>query len=67
MTYLRASNNKLIDRSIRYIDLILREKNISLSYNEICYVLFEMLDKISADQAIVVATVDEIVRRNKPE
>jgi N-acetylmuramic acid 6-phosphate etherase len=67
MTYLRASNNKLIDRSIRYIDLILREKNISLSYDEICYVLFEVLDKISADQAIVVATVDEIVRRYKPE
>jgi hypothetical protein len=47
--------------------MILKEKNISLSYDEICYVLFEMLEKISTDQAIVVATVDEIVKRNKPK
>jgi len=67
MTYLRASNNKLIDRSIRYIEMILKEKNISLSYDEICHVLFETLEKISTDQAIVIATVDEIVRRNKPK
>ncbi|OFX43261.1 MAG: hypothetical protein A2X03_09375, partial [Bacteroidetes bacterium GWA2_40_15] len=40
MTYVKASNNKLIDRSIRYIDLILKNNNISASYNEICHALY---------------------------
>ena len=41
MTFLRASNNKLIDRAIRYIEMILSEKNISLSYGELCHILFD--------------------------
>jgi N-acetylmuramic acid 6-phosphate etherase len=63
MTYLRASNNKLIDRAIRYIDMILTQKNIVLSYNELCYTLFEMLEKTPSDQSIVLATVAEIEKR----
>ena len=63
MTYLRASNNKLIDRSIRYIDMILKSKNITLSYSEICYVLFEMLEVTTFDQSIVMVTVAEIERK----
>jgi N-acetylmuramic acid 6-phosphate etherase len=64
MTYLRASNNKLIDRSIRYIEMILKEKGIVLSYSEICHILFMMLEKTSTDQSIVLATVSEIERRS---
>lgn len=60
MTYLRASNNKLIDRAIRYIEMLLKEKCITISYNEICHVLFAMLEKIPSDQSIVIATVNEI-------
>jgi N-acetylmuramic acid 6-phosphate etherase len=63
MTFVRASNNKLIDRSIRYINMILKNKNISLSYVDICQNLFEMLEKTPTDQAIVLATVAEIERR----
>ncbi len=63
MTYLRASNNKLIDRAIRYIDMILAEKKIVLSYSELCYTLFEMLEKTPSDQSIVLATVAEIEKR----
>jgi N-acetylmuramic acid 6-phosphate etherase len=65
MTYVRASNNKLIDRSIRYIDMILKSKNISISYNDLCYLLFEMLEVTQADKSIVLATVTEAERRNK--
>jgi N-acetylmuramic acid 6-phosphate etherase len=61
MTYLRASNNKLIDRSIRYIDMLLLEKGISLSYSKICHTLFMMLEKTATDQSIVLATVNEIL------
>jgi N-acetylmuramic acid 6-phosphate etherase len=63
MTYVRASNNKLIDRAIRYIDLILKNKNITLSYDDLAYILFEMIEKTPADHAIVLATVEEIERR----
>lgn len=65
MTYLRASNNKLIDRAIRYIDMLLKNKNLVLSYNEICLILFEMLEITPPDQSIVLATVAEIERRDK--
>jgi N-acetylmuramic acid 6-phosphate etherase len=65
MTYLRASNNKLIDRAIRYIEMLLIRKNINMSYSELCYILFEMLEKTPPDQSIVMATVAEVERRNK--
>ncbi len=65
MTYLRASNNKLIDRAIRYIDLILQTKKINLPYNELAYAMFEMIEKTPADQSIVLATVEEIENRHK--
>jgi N-acetylmuramic acid 6-phosphate etherase len=65
MTYVRASNNKLIDRAIRYIDMLLRNKNLIFSYEELCHILFEMLEKTPSDQSIVLSTVGEIERRNK--
>jgi N-acetylmuramic acid 6-phosphate etherase len=65
MTYVRASNNKLIDRAIRYIDLILQNKKISLSYEDIAYILFDMIEKTPVDQAIVLATVAEIEKNYK--
>jgi len=63
MTYVRASNNKLIDRAIRYIDLILKNKKISLTYEELAHILFEMLEKTPVDHAIVLETVNEIEKR----
>ena len=63
MTYVRASNNKLIDRAVRYIDLILKNKNISLSYETLVHILFEMIEKTPVDKAIVLVTVDEIEKR----
>jgi N-acetylmuramic acid 6-phosphate etherase len=65
MTFVRASNNKLIDRAIRYVDLILKNKNISLSYEDLAYILFEMLEKTPVDQSIVLATVEEIEKYHK--
>jgi N-acetylmuramic acid 6-phosphate etherase len=65
MTYVKASNNKLIDRSIRYIDLILKNDNISASYSEICHALYDVLEVMPIDQSVVLTTVAEIKRRIK--
>jgi hypothetical protein len=43
--------------------MILSEKNISLSYGELCHILFMMLEKTPNDQSIVLATVEEVERR----
>jgi N-acetylmuramic acid 6-phosphate etherase len=64
MTFVRASNNKLIDRAIRYIDLILKNKNITIPYNTLAYLLFEMMEKTPVDSSIVLATVQEIENRD---
>jgi N-acetylmuramic acid 6-phosphate etherase len=63
MTYVRASNNKLIDRAIRYIDMILKNRNIILPYDQICHILFEMIEITPADSSIVLATVEEVEKR----
>ena len=63
MTYVKASNNKLIDRSIRYIDLILRNDKINTSYDEICYALYDVMEVLEPEQSIVLMTVEEIKQR----
>jgi N-acetylmuramic acid 6-phosphate etherase len=64
MTYVRASNNKLIDRAIRYVDLLLKNKNIELPFNTLAHYLYEMIESNPADQSVVLATVMEIEKRN---
>ncbi|MBI5010484.1 MAG: hypothetical protein HZB98_12740 [Bacteroidia bacterium] len=65
MTFVKASNNKLIDRSIRYIDLILKNDKIAASYEEICHALYDVLEIMPLDQSVVLNTVEEIKRRKK--
>jgi len=65
MTYVKASNNKLIDRAIRYIDIILKNDKITASYSEICHTLYEMLEKTPVDQSIVIVTAEKIKSRLK--
>jgi N-acetylmuramic acid 6-phosphate etherase len=43
MTYVRPSNNKLIDRSARYVMILLERSGIRLSYEEVIYRMFELL------------------------
>jgi len=65
MTYVKASNNKLIDRAIRYIDMILKTRKINLNYKKLAYILFEMIEITPVDQSIVLKTVTEIEKHYK--
>jgi len=44
MIYVRASNNKLIDRAARYIMILLQRSGKRMSYNEVIYTMFEQIE-----------------------
>ncbi len=53
MTWVRPSNNKLIDRAARYILRLLEQKGVSASYPEIIQMIFEEIDTLSENEAVV--------------
>jgi N-acetylmuramic acid 6-phosphate etherase len=57
MTWVRPSNNKLIDRTLRFSEYILRNKGVTVSYADIAYACFELMQTVAADQSIVAAVV----------
>lgn len=59
MTWVRASNNKLVDRAVRYVDTLLKLKGISVSYDELVYACFRLKESIPSDESLVLAMVKE--------
>lgn len=59
MTWVRASNNKLVDRAVRYVDTLLRQKGIVVSYDELVKACFRLKDQIPRDQSLVLTMVRE--------
>ncbi len=62
MTYVRPSNAKLIDRSIRYINYLLLEESINLTKGDIAKILKAVLKKEASEQALVIRTFDIILQ-----
>lgn len=63
MVFVRPTNKKLIDRSIRYIRLLLEDEGLSpLSYDEVCLALFEEFAGSRADEPVVVKTFERLKR-----
>ncbi len=60
MTWVRPSNYKLIDRSARYTMQLLKNRGITKPYEEIIEELFKTIDKMSADQSVVIETVKRL-------
>ncbi len=58
MTWVRASNNKLIDRAVRYANKLLIKKGITVSYEELVKVCFDLKEKTPRDQALVLKMVE---------
>lgn len=59
MTWVRASNNKLVDRAVRYVDTLLKQDGIVVSYEELVHACFRIKDRIPRDQSLVLTLVKE--------
>lgn len=57
MTWVRPSNNKLIDRSARYILQILSQLNVSVSYEEVVLRIFEEMEELDDNGPVVMKVV----------
>jgi N-acetylmuramic acid 6-phosphate etherase len=63
MTWVRASNNKLVDRAVRYASILLRQKGIDATYSDLVHACFRLKDDVPRDQALVLKMVEEIAKR----
>lgn len=59
MTWVRASNNKLVDRAVRYATTLLEQKGITVSYEDLVRACFSLKDEIPRDQALVLKLVEQ--------
>lgn len=59
MTWVRASNNKLVDRTVRYVDTLLKQKGITVSYEELVHACFRIKEQIPKDHSLVLKMVEE--------
>ncbi len=60
MTWVRASNFKLIDRTVRYVNYLLTRKGINKSYDELVYSCFQLKDQTPRDESLVLRMVAEL-------
>lgn len=61
MTFVRPSNNKLIDRAIRYIRLLCKKRGLPIpDYVKTAHLVFTYKDSLKAGNAIVLKVLEEI-------
>lgn len=60
MTWVRASNFKLIDRTVRYAFYLLEQKGIKVTYEELVFVCFRLREDTPRDEALVLRMVSEL-------
>lgn len=68
MTYVRPSNNKLIDRMTRYTLALLESRGVSCSYEEVVEVYFACREelmgaKLGAERPVVLELVNRLVKK----
>lgn len=59
MTWVRASNNKLVDRAVRYVDVLLKQKGVVVPYEELVHSCFRIKEQIPRDQSLVLTMMRE--------
>ena len=66
MTFVKPSNNKLIDRAIRYVSLLVRRRTGRVpDYEEVARVLFEQRERLKPGEAIVLKTMEELAAKSR--
>ena len=60
MTYVRASNYKLIDRSARYVQSLLLKDNLQINEEKVIERIFELKDDCGMDRPIVLEVYNSI-------
>lgn len=63
MTWVLPSNGKLVDRAARYVRELLTHQNISMSYEEVIYALFEEMEKLKPTESIVLKTLTHCIEK----
>jgi N-acetylmuramic acid 6-phosphate etherase len=64
MTWVKPTNNKLIDRAIRNVDLLLRNKGIAIPYERIAHAVFDIMQTVPSDQSLVHAAAVSLEKRS---
>jgi N-acetylmuramic acid 6-phosphate etherase len=59
MTWVRPSNNKLIDRAARYILQILKQKNKAPSYEDVVLKIFQEIEVVNENEPVVMRVVEK--------
>jgi N-acetylmuramic acid 6-phosphate etherase len=59
MTWVRASNNKLIDRAARYIIQLLKQKGRSPTYEDVVHKIFQEIEIVNENEPVVVRVVSK--------
>lgn len=59
MTWVRPSNNKLIDRAARYVLHVLNERNKSANYEDVVFKIFEEIENLNDNEPVVLKVADK--------
>ncbi len=59
MTWVRPSNNKLIDRAARYVMQVLKQRNKHPSYEEVVFKIFEEVENLNENEPVVMKVVEK--------
>lgn len=60
MLFVRPTNKKLIDRSIRFVQILLKDDGLDYSYEDICFALLEVFDHLPQDEPVVLRTFERL-------
>lgn len=61
MLYVRAANNKLVDRAIRYVQILLEDADIrDIGYDAICLALYQTVQTLPPDEPAVLRTFQKL-------
>lgn len=66
MLFVKASNNKLVDRAIRFTKQLLEDAHVPVpSYENLCHALFEAAERLGPEDPVVLKTF-ELVKEKSP-